>query len=98
MVGLEPRRAEDRHARPDEVQGTKATNELEHDADCPRELGEAGLRTLQEVPDLRSGVAVPPGVVSDRWSARRSAYVRHAKSLREWVAEAVLLGRRVRRQ
>src|SRR5262249_60533273 len=64
MVGLEPRRAEDGHAWPDEVQSAEAANELEHDADDSPELGAARLRALEEVPDLWSGVAVAPGVVS----------------------------------
>jgi hypothetical protein len=65
VILLEARRAEDRYTRADEVEGAEATNEFDHDAQRPNELRAAGLRALEEAPNLR-GRPMPPGLCGDR--------------------------------
>jgi hypothetical protein len=82
VILLEARRAEDRHARSDEVKGAEAANELDHDAQRSNELYAAGLRALEEAPNLR-GRPMPPGFWGGRLSCRLHPKPRHRKSLRE---------------
>jgi hypothetical protein len=72
IVLVEARRAEDGHARAREVQGTKATHELDGDADRSDELEAARLRPLEEAANLRRSCPLPP---PDHWSS-------HGRSLR----------------
>jgi hypothetical protein len=52
VVFLEARRAEDRHARTDEVKGAEAAHKFDHDAQGSDELRAPGLGALQEASDL----------------------------------------------
>ena len=90
VVGLifaEARRPEHGDARADEMEGAKAAEKFEEDADGADELEAAGLWAVEELPDLGRG-AVPPVVLSGSLNHRRSAEPRHAESVRDSCREA----------